>query len=206
VEAEDEAPASGGCGGGGGAGSKAPDGGVDQELWDVLLALDGVADPHAVNDCLADNSIFAVEDVVDMPHYRLKSFGVDPRSRKAIGTWVAANGGSEPYEPDDEEKAVDTPTASDGAGGGGDGAAAAGGDEAAAGDAAAEGAEGSGDAAGYAAGEKAGEAKAPEKAPFDWVRCACVWAGVEWGAGDPSLQGTLGALAAYDRVLVCEGL
>ena len=42
--------------GGSGAGSKAPDGGVDQDLWNVLLEL-RVDDPHAVSDALADNSV-----------------------------------------------------------------------------------------------------------------------------------------------------
>jgi hypothetical protein len=71
----------------GGSATKAPAGGVDQDLWDVLRALPGMAPGTvaAVSDQLAENSVFSVEDAVATPNDRLRAFGVDPASRRAIG-------------------------------------------------------------------------------------------------------------------------
>jgi hypothetical protein len=80
--------------------NKPPDGGVDQDLWDILCEV--TSDPIAISDCLAENNVFSLEDCVDMPNYRLGTFGVDDKNRRAIGRWVAKNGGPE-FEEEAEE-------------------------------------------------------------------------------------------------------
>ena len=130
---------------------------------------------------------------MDMPHYRLKSFGVEPQARYLIGSWVAEHHGEEseegdgtmkPFEPDEEER-VFAP------GGGGAAGASADGDSATAGDSSSS--SSSSDGSSGSGGEEGTSAKKPpkpEQPPFDWAAfqaalpgyAAAAWADVKLSA------------------------
>ena len=131
-----------------------------------------------------------------MPHYRLKSFGVEPHARYLIGSWVVEHHGEEsdegdgtmkPFEPDEEERAF-APGGAAGSASGADGDAAPSGSENSSDGSAAGNSEDS-DASAKKKEEEEGPPK-PEQPPFDWAAfqaalpgyAAAAWADVKLSA------------------------